>query len=322
MILAEIHRPLQKSEPFFVFGDKSTMPIIDNIDNNTEGAMTELSDLYGCKVPMSVKVVGGIPKSKKVDFASFEHAWCMRRMIYNPHIGNCRSIVTVSSMQQLFITTHEDAACFLTQFETNGVFASWSKTNEFYPVHQITSHAKDVHNIGLIMRFVCSNHPKGEKIRQQIRGVAADRWKTHSDVVARSIACCLWLRQTPNCSSYETGLRNLARCKYRNNPAICNVLVMTHGQNLQTSFAKCSMVTSTRKTSSDAYMVSLANLSTQLEYKLSSEILLPLMMAFQRRLGHGSLMGQITIDVFLIIIGPLLDINQHKRIKQMFTQQS
>jgi len=296
------------------------MQVIDNIDNNAVGATLELSDLYGCKVPMSVKVLGGVPKSKTVEFASFEHAWCMRRMMHIPRVGCYRSIVTVSSMQQLFVTTHEDAVCFLQQFEPNGVFASWSRISEYYPALQITTGPKNSHNIGLIVRFVCSNNPKANAIREQIRGIAADRWKNNGDKVSRSIACCFWLRHTPNCTSYDKGLRHLARSKYRNNAAISNVLVMTRGWSLRTSFAACRMVTSTRRKTADIYMRFLSILGHELAWQMRTEILLALLMAFHSRLGRQCFLHHMSIDIFLAVLAPLLDTKQDKRIKQYFAR--
>jgi len=198
------------------------MPRIDNFDNNQQDTKPELSDLYGCHVPMSVKIVHGSPKSMRVDFASLEHAWCMRRMMCAPHVGETRNIVTVSHMNTAFVTTQEDAKCYLAQFEAAGVFGSWAETNVYYSVDKITSEKRGPHNIGLIARFVCSNHPQAKHIREQIRGVAADRWNNSADKVARSIACCLWMRRTANCTSYKSGLRMLACSKFQHNPTISN----------------------------------------------------------------------------------------------------
>jgi len=297
-------------------GRRATMPTIDNFDNNQQGTELELSDLYGCRVPMSVKILNGIPKSMRVDFASLEHAWCMRRMICIPLIGGKRDIVTVSHMHTVFVTTQADAACFLAQFEATGVFGSWEKTNVYYPVHKITREKRGAHNIGLIARFVCSNNPKAKSIREQIRGVAADRWKNSADTVARSIACCLWMRRTANCTSYKSGLRMLACSKYKHNPAVSNVLVLTRGLNLYTTYAACCMVTATRRQTADAYMHSLSTLSATLCWQMNPETLLALFMAFHSRLGRHSQIGHLTMDVFLAIVGPLLDAKHQKKYKQ------
>jgi len=88
-------------------------------------------------------------------------------------------------------TWAKNTLCFLAQFEKEGIFASWPKINDYYVVGQIALDEKGLHNIGLIAHFVCSNNPQAGKIREQIRGVAADRWKGQGDVIARSIACCL-----------------------------------------------------------------------------------------------------------------------------------
>jgi hypothetical protein len=292
------------------------MARIDNFDNNQEGTKPELSDLYGCHVPMSVKIVNGAPKSMRVDFASLEHAWCMRRMMCAPHIGEQRNIMTVSHMHTVFVTTQEDAKCYLAQFEAMGVFASWAETNIYYPVNKITCAKKGPHNIGLIARFVCSNNPQAKVIREQIRGVAADRWKNSGDKVARSIACCLWMRKTSNCTSYKSGLRTLACSKYKHNPAISNVLVLTRGLHLYTTYAACRMVTVTRRQTADAYMQSLFTLSATLCWQMDAETLLALHMAFHARLGQHSQMRKLTMDVFLTVVGPLLDAKQHKKYKQ------
>ena len=298
------------------FRGRAVMPRIDNFDNNQQGTELELSDLYQCRVPMSVKIVHGAPKSTLVNFASFEHAWCMRRMICAPHVGVTRNIVTVSHMHTAFITTQEDATRFLAQFEAAGVFGSWTDTNVYYPVHQITPEKRGAHNIGLIARFVCSNNPKAQRIRQQIRGVAADRWKNSGDKVARSIACCLWMRKTPNCTSYKSGLKNLARSKYKHNPAISNMLVLTRGLHLYTTYAACCMVTATRRQTADAYMLSLSTLSATLCWHMHPEHLTALVMAFHTRLGRNSHMGQLTMDVFLTILCPLLNAKQQKKYRQ------
>jgi hypothetical protein len=295
------------------------MPVIDNYDNNRPGAELSLSDLYGCKVPLQMKIVNGVQKTKKVDFASFEHAWCVRRMIRQPHVGTGRTVVTVTNMQQQFVTTQEDALCFLAQFEHAGVFASWSAINDYYTASQITNESKGAHNIGLIARFVCSNNPKADRIRSKIRGYAADRWKRCGDVVARSIACCLW-RGLPNMKSYRSGLAVVARAKYDNNPEICNVLCMTRGVAFETFFDPCHMVTVTRKKSSTEYMHTLSRMALSSEWKLSSPLTLALVMAFHPRLGQDSLLAQINIDTFLSIAAPLVDVKQAKCIKKFFAK--
>jgi len=291
--------------------------MIDNHTNNADNTEMELSDLYGCKVPMQMKIVNGVQKSKKVDFASLEHAWCMRRMMRNPHVGTSRSIMTVSNMQQEFVTTQEDALCFLAQFEEEGVFASWSKINEYYAVGQITLGDKGLHNIGLIARFVCSHNPQAEKIREQIRGVAADRWKSQGDKIARSIACCLW-RGSANLSSYKSGLAVVARSKYDNNQEICNILCMVRGRDLLTTFVPCRMVTNTRKKTANMYMRTLQGLSISLKWQLHPVLLMALLMAFHRRLGRHSMLANINMDTFLLITRSLLDARQEKKMVAFF----
>jgi len=112
-----------------------------------------------------------------------------------------------------------------------------------------------------IMRFVCANNPKADKIRLKIRGYAADRWKTTGDTVARSIACFLW-RGPANVMSYKSGLAVVARAKFANNPKICNALCLTHGISLQTSFDASHMVTVTRKKTSHEYMQTLSDFAS------------------------------------------------------------
>jgi len=103
---------------------------------------------------------------------------------------------------------------FYSSLKQTEFFTSWSKINDYYAVHQMTScsQAKDKRHaqIGLRVCFVCSNNPKAKAIRKEIRGVAADRWKHKADEVVRSSACCFWLRHIPNCSSYQRRWRNLA----------------------------------------------------------------------------------------------------------------
>jgi len=291
--------------------------MIENHTNNADNTERELSDLYGCKVPMLMKIVNGVQKSKKVDFASLEHAWCMRRMMRNPHVGTSRTIMTVSNMQQEFVTTQEDVLCFLAQFEEEGVFASWPKINVYYAAEQITLGEKGLHNIGLIARFVCSNNPQAEKIREQIRGVAADRWKSRGDTIARSIACCLW-RGSTNLSPYKSGLAVVARSKYDNNPEISNILCMTRGRDLLTTFVACRMVTNTRKQTASMYMRTLQGLSMSLKWQLHPALLLALLMAFHRRLGQHSVLSNINMDTFLLITRSLLDSRQEKKVLTFF----
>jgi len=289
------------------------MLVVDNFDNNQKGAERVLSDLYACRVPLQVKIVGGTQKSRKVDFASVEHAWCVRRMIRHPHIGVTRSVVTVVNMKQEFITTQEDALCFLAQFEAGRVFASWSTTNEYYAVNNITEEAKGVHNIGLIARFVCSNNPKADKIRGKIRGYAADRWKSTGDTVARSIACFLW-RGPPNVTSYKSGLEVVAKAKFVNNPEICNALCLTRGISLSTTFDACHMVTATRKKTSHVYMQTMSRLAASLKWQLSSPMLLALVMALHPRLGQTSLFARVSVDTFLSILDSIACPKQAKRL--------
>jgi len=118
------------------------MLVVDNYDNNLKGAERVLSDLYACRVPLQVKIVGGAQKTRTVKFASLEHAWCVRSMIRHPHIGVLRSVVTVINMKQEFVTTQEDALCFLAQFEAGGVFASRLSISEYYAVDNITTEKK------------------------------------------------------------------------------------------------------------------------------------------------------------------------------------
>jgi len=290
---------------------------IDNYDNNRVGATLVLSDLYACKVPLQMRILNGEQKTKKVDFASFEHAWCARRMIRHPHVGATHAVVTVQYMHQDLVTTQEDAFCFLAQFEQGGVFACWKSINEYYPANLICSGVKGTHNIGLIARFVCSNNIKADRIRSRIRGYAADLWKSTGSAVAHSIACCLW-RGAPNMSSYKTGLAIVAKAKYANNLEICNELVMSRGLTFQTTFVACDMVTTTRKKSSATYMHTLSRLAVWLDWQLSPPMLLALVMVFHARLGQQSLLSQINFDTMLIIIGPLLDTRQKKKIIKYF----
>ena len=292
---------------------------IDNYDNNRAGASLLLSDLHACKVPLQMKILHGEKKTKKVDFASFEHAWCARRMIRHPDVGASHTVVTVQHMQLDFVTTQEDALCFLAQFEQDGVFASWKGINEYYPANLICSSVKGAHNIGLIARFVCSNNVKAERIRSRIRRYAADHWKNTGNAVAHSIACCLW-RGSPNMSSYKTGLAIVAKAKYARNSVFRNELVMSRGLTLLTTFVACDMVTATRKKSSTVYMHTLSCLAAWLDWQLPPQMLLALVMGFHSRLGQHSLLSQINIDTMLTIIAPLLDTQQEKKIKKHFTK--
>jgi len=292
---------------------------IDNHDNNEPHAERELSDLCACKVPLQMKIRGGEQKTKKVLFASFEHAWCVRRMIRQPQVNKSHTITTVTNMEQAFLTTLEDAFCFLAQFESDGVFASWSAVNAYYPVNLICTKDKGLHNIGLIARFVCSNNPKADVIRSRIRGYAADRWKSTGDLVAHSIACCLW-RGSPNLSSYKSGLAVVARAKYHNNVEIKNILCMTRGCLLRTTFDACNMVTVTRKKSCVAYMHTLSHLAKCLEWQLPPAMLLALVMALHPRLGRSSLLSSINLDTMLYIITPIVDAAQAQRIKKCFAK--
>jgi hypothetical protein len=290
------------------------MLVVDNYDNNLKGVERVLSDLYACRVPLQVNIVGGAQKKRTVQFASLEHAWCVRRMIRHPHIGVNRSVVTVINMKQEFLTTQEDALCFLAQFEAGGVFASWSSISEYYAVANITTEPKGMHNIGLIARFVCSNHPTADKIRQKIRGFAADRWKSTGDMVARSIACFLW-RGPANMTSYKSGLAVVAKAKFANNPEICNALCSTRGISLETTFYGCNMVTVTRKKTSHEYMKTLSRLAESLEWQLSSPMLLVLVMALHPRLGQNSLLARVGLDTFWSILGTIVAPKQAKRLK-------
>ena len=292
---------------------------IDNHDNNRVGAELELSDLYACKIPLQMKIRDGAQKTKKVEFASFEHAWCVRLMIRQPQVNQSHKIITVANMEQIFVTTLADALCFLVQFERGGVFASWTAINIYYPMNLICANAKGDHNIGLIARFVCSNNPKADGIRSRIRGYAADRWKSTGDLVARSIACCLW-RGPPNLSAYKSGLAVVARAKYQNNVEIKNILCMTRGISLQTTFDACNMVTTTRKKTCVAYMHTLSQLAKWLDWQLSPAMLLALIMALHPRLGQNSLLSRINLDTMLCIITPLVDAAQAKRIKKFFAK--
>jgi len=215
---------------------------IDNHDKNRAGAELELSDLYACQIPLQMKIRDGAQKTKKLELASFEHAWCVRQMIRQPQVNKSNTIFTVANMEQIFVTTLADALCFLAPFECGGVFASWSAINTYYPINRICANAKGEHNIGLIARFVCSSNPKADGIRSRIRGYAADRWKSTGDLVAHSIACCLW-RGSPNLSAYKSGLAVVARAKYHNNVEIKNILCMTRSIPLQTTFDACNIVT-------------------------------------------------------------------------------
>jgi len=89
---------------------------INNHDNNGAGAELALSDLYACKIPLQMKILNGTQKTKKVDFASVEHAWYVRRMIRQPQVNTSRKVVTVANMEQIFVTTQADALYFLAQF--------------------------------------------------------------------------------------------------------------------------------------------------------------------------------------------------------------
>jgi len=301
--------------------DATAMKItfIDNHENNRVGAELELSDLYACKIPLQIKIHNGAQKTKKVEFASFEHAWCVRRMIRQPHVNQSHTIVTVANMEQIFVTTLADALCFLTQFERGGVFASWSSINVYYPMNLICTNAKGDHNIGLIARFVCSNNPKADGIRSRIRGYAADRWKNTGDLVARSIACCLW-RGSPNLSAYKSGLAVVARAKYHNNVEIKNILCMTRGIPLQTTFDACSMVTMTRKKTCVAYMHTLSHLAKWLDWQLSPAMLMAFIMALHPRLGRDSILSCINLDTLLCIITPLIDTTQARRMQKFFNK--
>jgi hypothetical protein len=297
--------------------DNLKTAIIDNYDNNqTQSTTKELSDLYGCSVPLSIKIVNGTQKSKKVDFASLEHAWCVRRMIRSPLVGSSTQIVTVKNMQQMFTTTTQDAICFLEQFEMGGVFGSWQRFNEYFAIGQITGGPKGEHNIGLIARFVCSNAGRADQIRAKIRGVAADRWKRSGDAAAKSIACCLW-RGAKNYGSYKMGLAVLTHIKYVNNPVIGNVLHhTTQNMLLHTTFQQCRMVTTTRKRVAKAYMDQMHQLGQSLQWKLAQDMFISLHMAMHRRLGSGSVLSCINMDTFMAILLLVVDTKQAHKIKK------
>ena len=112
---------------------------IDNHDHNRAGAERELSDLYACKIPLQMKIRDGAQKTKKVEFPSFEHAWCVRRMIRQPQVNKSHTIMTVANMEQIFVTTLADALCFFAQFECGGVLASWSAMNTYFPTASFTA---------------------------------------------------------------------------------------------------------------------------------------------------------------------------------------
>jgi len=138
-------------------------------------------------------------------------------------------------------------------------------------------------------------------------------------MVAHSIACCLW-RGTPNLSSYKSGLAVVARAKFHNNVEIKNILCMTRGFRVQSTFDGCNMVTVTRKKTCAQYMQTLSQLALWFEWQLSPAMLLAVVMTFHHRLGQDSLLACINLDTMFTIIAPLVDAAQAKRIKKFFAK--
>jgi len=78
-----------------------------------------LSDLYACKVLLQVKIVGGAQKTRKVEFASLEHAVRAQNDTPSTHWGGLKRCDSRQTKQE-FVTTQKDALCFLAQFEAGG----------------------------------------------------------------------------------------------------------------------------------------------------------------------------------------------------------
>jgi len=179
--------------------------------------------------------------------------------------------------------------------------------------------SESIHNIELIARFVCSNDCQADRIRIQIRGVAADRWKANGDVVAHSIACCLW-RGQPNVTVYTQGLATIARLKYENDVEIGNVLSMTQGMLLDTTFNTCHMLTVTRKKTACKYMKSVADLAKSIQWQLSANVLITLLMALHVRVGKTSWLFNINMDTLLCIINKLVNSKQAGKTRKYFAK--
>ena len=289
---------------------------IDNISNNNTGAVQELSDLYACKMPVLMRVVGKACNKIKVTFASFEHAWNVLRFLQFPTPGRVHNITTVQHMTQRFEVTLDKACLFMRQFERDGVFASWEKFDTYYNIHQIPFDNKSQSNIGLVARYVAGTGECSERIRQIVRAVAADRFgRNQSDLVSECIAACLW-KCEPDFSCYTKLMRQLCKVKLKNNIHIRNVMYNTGDTRIVSNLDKCRMVTETRRVKTDIYVGILRQQRSLLTWTLCDQTTLAFLMAFHARLGRESAVHSMGNDILFIILQSMLCV---KRRKSMLT---
>jgi len=271
---------------------------VDNFDNNNVTATRELSDLYVCLIPLRMTILGGQQKSKMVVFASLEHAFVVRRMLQKPVVGQKREVFPLGSSILIgFTTTTQDCLFFFEQFEAHGVFADWDKFEEYYSSNLPVTVERGLHNIGLIVRYICFYNDTARRMREVVRENAVLKYLHNEDPVARSIICCLW-GCTWNSSSYGM----MAKLKFACNPTLLDVLTMTEDKVLETNFAKCPMVTPTRKSKAIKHMLTLENIRTPLWRRHWQSILLALIGAVHPRLGQNTHLIQIPFEIILEIL--------------------
>lgn len=275
---------------------------VDNFDNNSVTATRELSDLYFCFIPLRMTILGGPLKSKMVIFASIEHAFVVRRMLQKPVVGRQREVFPLGSSISIgFTTTTQDCLTFFEQFEAHGVFADWDKFADYYSSELPVTVERGTHNLGLIARYICFNNDAARRMREVVRENATLKYMHNEDPVARSIICCLW-RCTGNSSSYTKTLGMIARLKFACNPALRDVLTMTEDKVLETNFAKCPMVTPTRKNKAVKHMLTMENIRAPLWRRHWQSILLAFFGALHPRLGQKTHLIQIPFEIILEII--------------------
>jgi len=257
--------------------------LVDNFENNTalSDCVSELSDLYECKIPVRIKTPGCVFKSKLIDFASLEHAF-MYRMIRFPIVDmidtGCENALSISA---------EDAMIFVQQFCFNGVFASWALVSKYCNIQKITPHYKDRHNIGLIARQICSNKQRGKQIRKEIVENARRIWIKQGDKVAKSIAVCLKLGK-PNYTSYRAQIRRLFQNKIQNNTHINNVLYHYRHHKIVFSSRNSKIFTHTRQRLDPFYNELIIQTQENVQWRSNSAVILAVYMGLHASLGRDS----------------------------------
>jgi len=264
--------------------------LVDNLDNNMalSDCISELSDLYKCRIPLRIKTPGCIFKSKLIEFASLEHAF-MYRMIRFP-------VVDIPDTGCANTISAEDAIIFVQQFSSDGIFASWDLISKYCNIQEITPHYKDHHNVGLIARQICSNKQGGKKIRREIVENARRIWIVEGDRAAKSISVCLKLGK-PNYTSYCAQIRRLFDNKIQNNIHINNVLYHHRNQEIIFSSRNSKIFTPTRQKLDPFYNQVILQKQQTMQWRCDLSIILAIYMGLHPSLGRDSYFRYLHPDI-------------------------